>query len=459
MSYRKILFFLFSSLLSFFVVNWMDGNFYEYISIFLMSYYLCVFVESIGNSYKINQITILFGIFQLLIMPMVVYRVYNNDKSVIELFYNMTVDENDYYGFMVPAMLAMIIGMELQLIRATSSQKIIIQALRQCRLYLQGKSGIGKVFIAVGIVSGFVSVFLPAGLDYVGYLLGKLLFVGIFYILFSDVKNKKLYIIGGLSALVIQTIINGMFGELIYTSMLGFLLFILGKKTSYYKKMSLAIIGALFVLILQSIKSEYRKATWYGLGDKNQSSGQVFFNLILDRVSNPELFFYKENNFAFVVRFNQGMLQAKVMNYVPKVRPYAGGSTIVNSILASFVPRILWPDKPKSGGHWNMEYFTGFIVEGYSMNIGPFGESYGNFGQSGGIIFMFFYGLFFSLAFYTILKISKSKPTIILWIPILFLNSIQVETDILMTVNSLIKNSLFVAFCYWATDRFMRIKI
>ena len=106
-----------------------------------------------------------------------------------------------------------------------------------------------------------------------------------------------------------------------------------------------------------------------------------------------------------------------------------------------------------------MEYFTGLIIEGYSMNVGPFGEAYGNFGSTGGIIFMLFYGLFFNLAIFFLLKVSKSKPTIILWFPIIFLNAIQVETDILMTVNSVIKNCLFVAICYWGASRFMRIQL
>jgi len=128
-------------------------------------------------------------------------------------------------------------------------------------------------------------------------------------------------------------------------------------------------------------------------------------------------------------------------------------------VIASFIPRFLWPDKPIAGGKWNMEYFTGLIIEGYSMNVGPLGEAYGNFGNKGGIYFMFFYGLFFNIVIYLLIRIAKTKPTIILWFPVLFLNSIQVETDILMTVNALLKNCIFVAVCYWAADRFMRIKL
>ena len=459
MPYRRSQFFIFSLILAFFIQNWIEGSIYEYVSVFLLSFYLLSFVDSIGNDYQVNQIPILFSIFQLLIMPMVVYRLYNEDKTVIALFYNMTVSETEYYGFMVPAVLAMIIGIELLLMKSKTRQIILQNTFTNTRVYLQGKSIIGIVLMTVGLISGFVSPFLPAGFDYLGYLLGKLLFVGIFYVICSEIRNKNLYIIIGVSALLIQTIINGMFGELIYTSLLGLILLMIGNKKSFSFKMLLLIVGVTSILILQSIKGEYRSYAWYGRGDMSRSSTEVFFNLILERITNPQLFFDREKNFAFVVRFNQGMLQTKVMNYVPRIRPYAEGETILKSIAASFVPRFLWPDKPMAGGHWNMEYFTGLIISGYSMNIGPFGEAYGNFGSQGGIYFMFFYGLFFNLAFYLILRIAQTRPTIILWVPVLFINSIQIETDILMTVNSLIKNGIFVALCYWFTDRFMRLKI
>ena len=97
-------------------------------------------------------------------------------------------------------------------------------------------------------------------------------------------------------------------------------------------------------------------------------------------------------------------------------------------------------------------------IKGYSMNVSPMGEAYGNFGVQGGIIFMFFYGLFFSDAIFLLLKVIRKRPTLILWFPVLFLNSIQIETDILMCVNSLLKNLIFIGFCYWAADRFLRLK-
>ena len=103
--------------------------------------------------------------------------------------------------------------------------------------------------------------------------------------------------------------------------------------------------------------------------------------------------------------------------------------------------------------------FTGLEITGYSMNISPMGEAYGNFGVEGGIAFMFFYGLFYGFVILMLLRVIKKRPTLILWFPVLFLNSVQMETDILMCVNSIIKNLIFIYFCYWAANKFLRLKI
>ncbi|HMP85654.1 MAG TPA: hypothetical protein PKE63_00155 [Lacibacter sp.] len=459
MQLNRVFIVFFSLVIAAYVSMQIDARTYEVISLFLASYFLLNFIDSIGKTYNVLDIPVLLGLFQLLLMPMVVYRVYNNEYFVQDLYYDMSVSEEMYYSFMLPAILMMIAGMKLQLKRGNWQTNSIQRALQSSKEYLKGRSNLGMLLMIVGFVSGFLEIFIPGELKYVAYLFGKLLFVGVFYILFSDFKSKQIYLAAGIGALLLQALVQGMFGELIFTLLLGALLYLLGKKISFGTKMVIAIVGATFVLLLQSIKAEYRAVAWYGKGAEEQTNTQAFFSLLGKRIQDPSMFFDRYTMFPTVNRFNQGMIQGKVMAYVPDQRPYAGGSTIFTSLAASFIPRLLWPDKPMAGGHWNMEFFTGFIVEGYSMNVGPFGESYGNFGATGGILFMFLYGLFFNVAIFALLRLSKKRPTLILWFPILFLNSIQVETDILMTVNSLIKNSIFIWFCYWAAHRFLRLKL
>jgi hypothetical protein len=163
--------------------------------------------------------------------------------------------------------------------------------------------------------------------------------------------------------------------------------------------------------------------------------------------------------FFVSVRMNQGWLVAMTMTKVPSKHPYANGETIWESVAASIVPRFLWPDKPEAGGKYNLRRFWGYNLRGYSMNIGPVGEAYGNFGITGGIVYMFFYGLFFNVVFSFILKLSKKRPTLILWLPFLFFYAISTETDLVTTMNSLVKASMFAWFVYWAFKVFFRTEL
>ncbi len=428
----------------------------ELISIGLFVYFLLNFIDSIGKSYSPLDILILIALLQCLMMPIIVYHVYNDDPLVIALKYDMSVTADRYYGFIFPAILALIAGIKLPGLLQRSYQDRIYQTIERAKAHLQGKGNIGLLFIIVGFIAGFLTIFVPGDLGYVVYLFEKLLYVGVLYIYFSDYKSKKLYLGIAFFAIFAKSLVTGMFGELVYITVLGSLLVLLGKRIGNFLKYSIAILGIIFVFIVQSVKSDYREIVWKGAGE---GGAGLYFSLIKETISSPERFFDWTTMFPIVNRANQGMIIGKVMDHVPARAPFANGETIFTSLAASFVPRILWPNKPISGGKMNMERFTGFIIEGYSMNISPFGEAYGNFDSQGGAIFMFFYGLFFALVITMLLYIGKTRPTILLWLPVLFLNAVQTETDILMCVNSLLKGLMFVWFCYWAGDRFLRLKL
>lgn len=431
----------------------------ELLAIGLFVYFLLGFIDSIGKNYNILDIPILLALFQCMLMPIIVFHVYNDDSLVIALKYDMGVSADTYYGFMFPAIVAMIIGMKLPPLLQSSHQQKFLNAVAAVKVYLAGKGNLGVLFILIGVVTTVMKGFISGELSYIAYLFSLLLYVGVLYTFFSDHKQRTWYLLGGSVIIFGQAIRAGMFGELVYVMLLAFLLITLGTKISNGLKYGAAIAGFIFVLLLQSVKADYRAIAWRGEGKTEQTNAGAFFSLIADRLAEPSRFFDLDLMFPTVNRFNQGMIVAKVLDHVPKREPFAEGETIFKSLAASFVPRVLWPDKPVSGGKANMLRFTGYLIEGYSMNVSPLGEAYGNYGVEGGIFFMLCYGLFFSLLIVLLMSFVKKTPTLILWFPVLFLNSVQMETDILMCLNSLIKNSLFVAFCYWAFPRFLRLKL
>ena len=459
MNYNKAIFALIAFITAAFFTSVEKMRTEEILSIGLFVYFLLDFIDSVGKNYNILDIPILLALFQCMLMPIVVYHIYNDDTLVIALKYDMGVTPERYYGFMFPAIVMMIIGMKLPPLFQVSYQQKFLLAIQAVKRYLVGKGNMGVLLIGIGVVANVMRDFIGGSMQYIAYLISMLLYVGVLYTYFSDHKQRFWYLIAGATVISLQALRKGMFGELVYVLLLAGLLMLLGKKISNLKKYGLAFVGFFAILILQSVKADYRSIAWKGQGNQEQSNAGAFVSLIADRLAEPGRFFDLDLMFPTVNRFNQGMIVAKVLDHVPNRAPYAEGETIFKSLAATFVPRLLWPDKPMSGGHENMLRFTGFLIEGYSMNISPMGEAYGNYGVEGGIFFMLFYGLFFSLLIVLLMNYVKKRPTLILWFPVLFLNSIQMETDILMCLNSLIKNMIFVAVVFWAADRFLRLKL
>jgi hypothetical protein len=459
MSLQKISFALIAVIVSLLCSLIDEMRWEELCSIGMFTFFLIDFIDSIGKSYNMMDIPILLAIFQCLLMPLLVYHIYNDDPLVIALKYDMTVSADVYYGFMFPAIAMMILGMKLPTIFQSSYVQKFKIAVAIVKQYLVGKGNLGVLLIVIGFVTTLMKSFVTGQLQYIVYLFSLLLYVGTLYTYFSDHKLRIWYLSGGFFVITAGALAQGMFGELVYVTILVVLLIFLELKVKAWVKYTAAIVGFFAVLLLQSVKADYRNIAWRGIDRGDQSNSEAFFNLIVDRLETPGRFYDPELMFPTVNRFNQGMLIGKVLDHVPNRAPFAEGETIFLSLAATFVPRFMWPDKPNAGGHFNMERFAGFRIEGVSMNISPMGEAYGNYGVEGGIFFMFLYGLFFTFLIIILMNYVRKKPTLILWFPILFINSVQIETDILMVLNSLIKNMVFVAFCYWAANKFLRLKL
>jgi nitrate reductase NapE component len=93
-------------------------------------------------------------------------------------------------------------------------------------------------------------------------------------------------------------------------------------------------------------------------------------------------------------RLNQATLVGEAVDNLSHTDDFAHGSTIKDAVLA-MIPRLIWPDKPPSGGSGDLAArFTGkeFAV-GTSVGIGPVLEFYGNFGTAGVVVGFFILGI------------------------------------------------------------------
>ncbi len=93
------------------------------------------------------------------------------------------------------------------------------------------------------------------------------------------------------------------------------------------------------------------------------------------------------------------------------------------------------------------------------MNLSLVGEGYANFGAGGGIAFMFVVGLFYNWGLALIFRLARKYPSLIFWIPLIFLQVIKAETDLITVLNHLVKASIVTAGVFWGFRRILGIPI
>jgi hypothetical protein len=394
---------------------------------------------NLGNKIVILDLTVLMAMMTCLIMPVVFYHVYTKDNPLARLWIKyMPIASDDYFSFAVPGVLAMTLGIKLRLgnMKINSNPTVYLENVKK---YLEVHPNLGFILIGIGLGSGFLSFLAPESLREVFFLMAHLTFVGAFYVIYSPSKRKRLIVPGVILLMISQSIITGMFGEFIFILACSLILLLLGRKITFQRKLAFALVGIFLIVLIQSIKKDYRKRSWGETG----ADPAYFAELISDRIASPSTMLDPEGLFVTSVRMNQGWLVATTMKMVPEKHPYGNGEPLIEAVAASVVPRFVWPDKPEAGGKANLKRFWGFNLVGWSTNIGTLGEAYANFGRTGGIFYMFFYGLFFNLALSVLLKRSERRPTLVLWIPYLFFAAIPVETDLLSTMGALVKGLIF----------------
>jgi hypothetical protein len=81
------------------------------------------------------------------------------------------------------------------------------------------------------------------------------------------------------------------------------------------------------------------------------------------------------------------------------------------------------------------------------MGLSPVAEFYANYGEVGGWIGMFAFGLMLSYIIrWLILVPGKGSQVIILWFVFFFFQVVKAETDLIKIINHLVKSILFFLF-------------
>ena len=398
------------------------------------------FINGLGKRIPIMELMLLIAGLQWIVGPFLEYL-----NPIRHFRYYMYVKEETYMAYVVPAYLIFAGGVlyGLQLIKKDRSFRI--ELLPKVKNY-------GLTVFGIGVFFDVISGFLPGTLGFFAFIVANFKFAGAIILFFSeDPKLKKIFY-GALIYLFLSALQKAMFHDLILWSLFFYMFWALKHRPSNKQIYLTIILGLLSVSTLQTIKAAYRAKVWSGYqGNKLE----LFAGLFVDALFLNEMEVNEEEDLNNV-RLNQGWIISAIMDEIPSRVPFQKGETVKEAILASILPRFLNPDKKKAGGQENFRKFTGLpLADGTSMGISIIGEAYGNFKVIGGILFMGLWGLF--LVWYWKLLLNKIQRNIMFlaFLPIIFLQVVKAETELVVVLNHLIKASIVVFLFFWAVQRFL----
>jgi len=398
--------------------------------------------NSVGTVIPIRY---LFGAFMCLQMLLGPTFAYNGLDQYQFVGYKMRIPEEEYFTYAIPAVVLFILGLHA---RAGKLNGEIVNE-DEVRKFIDNSGQLPYIFIAVGFLSTYISVFFGAELRFVFVLLAGFKFIGLFMLLLGSKQLKLGVLILVFSSIVISSLGQAMFHDLlIWLIMLGAILAI-KFKPSLWLKLTIAFGFILLAVTIQVLKGDYR----HTLQTQSGNFG-TFEEVYNDRSEDNSLFSFKsmaKNN----VRINQGFIVTNIMNTVPETVPYENGKELWRIIQSAILPRIIAPNKLNAGDRTIFVKYSGIpIREGTSMALSSLGDAYINFGIVGGCICMFFLGLLFSEVLNGFYKYSKFYPFLLLFTPLVFYYPIRPDCELQTILGHLVKSCflIYILILFWKKD-------
>jgi len=415
---------------------------YSFFALMIAAYQFMLLFYSIGFILPVRYLAGSLMCVQMLVGPAFAY----NGLDEYQLgFLKMQVDEVVYFSYVIPATIMFLIGLRIKFNRNVSDEFININQLKE---YVKYNQKTMYFFIVIGFISSLVSPLFSSEIGFVFTLFGSFKFIGLFMLILGDNKLKPLSLFVVLSSIILSSLGNAMFHDLLIWLLFMGAVFSIKYKPSNYLKLSLAISFVTIAIFIQMLKGDYREATW-NAGKEGDLS--TFTATTKAKSDKNELFTFekiKESN----IRINQGFIITNIMNNVPEKENYANGTELIQILEAAILPRVVAPNKLNAGDRIFFMKWAGFpIAAGTSMGLSSMGDGYVNFGKFGGMLFMFFLGLLFSFVISIFYKHSFEYPILYLFPTLVFYYPMRADCELQTILGHLVKSCflIFVVIKVW----------
>lgn len=377
----------------------------------------------------IGELALLLGGIQWIIAPLFAY--YNNNGV-----YNMTQTCREYMSYTIPMYLAFVLGFYLFRKNFILTRSVLIDKCRTLKFT-------SSVFILVGCVFMFVPIRISS-LFFIKSLLSSLFFIGFIIRMYSKPSKATLYLFLPLGVQLINSVRHGMFHELLVWGIFMIVTWFSIKQTKIQSRVFILLLSFIGIFLIQAVKSSYRQVIWNE--DYAGSKIELFTSLIIDNIININEV-SSENEESAIARYNQGWIISRIYSNIPSYHDYFYGRTYIDALNSAVIPRFLVPDKKGAGEQSRADFIemTGYnLSRETSMGLSILGESYGNFGFWGGVVFMFFWGYFIAKIVFYVNKLSARNFMWIMFLPLICYNLIKAEISMMSVLNWTVKSFIFV---------------
>lgn len=391
---------------------------YFFITFGLLFFLLLRFVHQIGKGIPILFILAISGLLQWVGISILFNGLF--DYNYLDIY------DKEYYNFALPGALIFIIAL---LLPAWQREETAYGILKEKLLSNKENNGkIGIYLFSIGLIAMLSKGYAPPQLKLSLELLKELIFVGAYFLIFSNFFFKLFFIILALLITIINSIKSGLFWPMGFWTMLSFLIIFFRYPKKKFIVIIFIVLGIFSLPFIQIIKKDFRSKTW---NTSSQTSDDKFNSLVSSiNESLLEDLEIKPLLAPIFIRLNQAKINSRVIKHVSEEGHYAYGKTILTAIPSLIIPRLFWPGKPVLDNSKYIRYTGHYVKKNTYMNISPVGEGYANFGWVGGWGYLFFYGLVIRYIYLGILFYGTkiTSPSIILWLPLLLYGALSAES-------------------------------
>jgi hypothetical protein len=243
-----------------------------------------------------------------------------------------------------------------------------------------------------------------------------------------------------------------------FLAILGFGLWI-GKPVMEFKWVALAVVLALAATSFRGVAIDFRKVAWFGSQNLTQTERLgLMWKLLQIRAERDGIPATILHGIAETGGRSADLdLFANVVRRTPTEVPYWGGQTYA-SLVGSFVPRFIWPDKPTKelgqafGHRYGLIYWTNTST---AINLPILVEFYINFATLGVIVGMFLTGIIYRVLDSKVNRPGQS-PVLSMIGGVLLLPLLLIESDFSLVFGGIPLNAIALWFIWHALNRTMR---